>query len=122
MQKVIVHDNAPTDADGRKLPPADIEMYSVDANAAVAADPKRYSIVERKAVVVALSIEERVAVLETQMAVLWEISTDARADRDKKLAAKADADAKKLQHDRKTKADQNAKVRATHTADEKAPA
>lgn len=65
--KVIVHDNAPTDADGKKLPPADVEMHAVDANEAVAADPKRYSIIDRKKVVTYLSTEDRVSAIEARL-------------------------------------------------------
>lgn len=56
--KVIVHD-AETNAD--------VEMHAVDGNAAVAADPKRYSIVERKAPVRFLSVEDRLTAIEARL-------------------------------------------------------
>lgn len=82
--KKIVRDNSPEEGK-----PALIEMDSLDADHAVAADPDRYSIEMAKPVLPPLTLEQRVARLELRLGPETPEEIEARNSRNRELQERA---------------------------------
>lgn len=82
--KKIVRDNSPDEGH-----PELIEMNAIDADHAVAADPERYSIEAQRSTLPPLTLEQRVARIETRLGPETPEEIEHRSRRNQELAERA---------------------------------